>query len=189
MKGEIRIVAWDDCAFNFSDRRVRIVGPIFRGGKFMDGMISAEITKDGIDVTDKICSALLESRHYDQLSLVMLDGISFGGLNLADIKAIKKNTGLPVIAVTRKKPDIKNFLAALRKLNGPEERIRALTNAGNIYTYGDIFYQKEGLALKECEEILKLTCTQSNIPEPLRAAHLIASGLSNNEKAEPKDRP
>jgi endonuclease V-like protein UPF0215 family len=183
MKDEVRIIAWDDCAFSFSDKRVRLVGPIFRGGKFMDGLLSTEIAKDGLDVTDKICSVLLESRSYDQLSLVMLDGISFGGLNIVDIKAIKKNTGLPVIAVTRKKPNIKNFLTVLKKLDRYEDRVRAVTNAGNIYTYGDIFYQKEGLTLRECEEVLAKTCTQSNIPEPLRAAHIIASGLSN-EKGE-----
>ena len=162
--------------FGFDDK-ILLVAPIFHERK-MDGMLSTIIKKDGTDSTAKISSAILESKHYDQFSVVMLDGISFGGLNIADIKAIRKNTGLPVIAVTRKKPNIKNFLVALKKLDNYKERLRAVSSAGNIYTYSDIFYQKDGMTLGECEELLKLTCTH-DFPEPLRVSNLIASGLEN----------
>lgn len=179
-KPEIRIIAWDDCAFRFGDRKVLLVGAIFRGGKFMDGLLSTVIKKDGTDATWKISRSILSSRHYDQLSLVMLNGISFGGLNIVDIKALHEKTKLPVIAVMRKKPDIEAFLKAMKRLDGYKKRGQAVRNAGAVYEHQNLFYQSAGFSRSECGQIFKMTCTQSNIPEPLRAAHLIASGLSRS---------
>ena len=88
VKPEIRIIAWDDCAFRFSQKRVRIVGVVFRGGSFLDGMLSVQIKKDGLDVTEKISGSIKKSRHYDQLSVIMLDGITFAGFNLTDIRLL-----------------------------------------------------------------------------------------------------
>lgn len=176
VKPEIRIIAWDDCAFSFKQKRVLIVGAVFRGGSFLDGMLSTRIAKDGSDATEKIARSINKSRHHDQLSVIMLDGITFAGFNIVDIAALNRKTALPVIVILRKRPDIKKFTTAL-KIFG-DNRKRAIKTAGRIYSYRDIFYQKSGISRKECGEILKITCTHSKIPEPIRAAHLIASGLS-----------
>ncbi len=178
LKKEIRIIAWDDCAFRFSQKSVRIVGAIFRGGDFMDGLLSTIIRKDGMDVTQKMCESILKTRHYDQLSLVLTNGISFGGLNILDINELHRQTRLPVLAVVRKKPDRKQFIDALKKLEGGNKRVGIVRKTGIAVKEGEIYFQKAGLTRKECSEILGLTCTRSNIPEPLRVVHLIASGLS-----------
>ncbi len=178
LKREVRIIAWDDCAFRFRQKKVRLVGVIFRGGDFIDGMLSALVTKDGNDATAKIVSSILRSRHYDQLSYVMTNGISFAGLNILDINELYRKTRLPVIAVVRHKPDRKVFMDALKKFADGKNRIGIVKKTGSVIAYNDIYYQKAGLARKECEEILKITCTRSKIPEPIRVAHLIASGLS-----------
>ncbi len=180
MKPEIRIIAWDDCAFTFRQKKVLCMGAIYRGGRFLDGMLSVRIEKDGMDATEKFSSSILGSRHYGQLSYIMLDGISFGGFNLVDIKQLNKATKLPAIAVQRKKPDVKKFRGALKIFNDYKRRADVVKNAGKIFrcTFKDIFYQKAGLSNKECEQLLRLTCVRSNVPEPLRVAHLIASGLS-----------
>ncbi len=180
VKPEIRIIAWDDCAFQFKDKKVTVVGAVFRGGKFIDGLLSTEIEKDGTDATEKISKRILSSRHYDQLSLVMLKGISFAGFNMIDIKTLNKKTRLPVIVVMRSAPDLNKFVGAMKKLGYYKKRIKALKNAGTVYKYKNIFYQKSGITAEQCEQIFRVTCTQSNIPEPLRVAHLIASGLSRS---------
>ncbi len=182
VKDEIRIIAWDDCAFRFRQKRVLIVGAIFRGGKFMDGMLSTQIEKDGMDATEKIIKSVKNSRHYDQLSVIMLDGISYGGFNLVDIKELHKKTKLPVIVVQRKAPDIKKFSDAMKIFKDYKRRIKIVKRAGKIYRYrllkGGVFYQRSGISDDLCRKVLDVTCTRSNVPEPLRAAHLIASGLS-----------
>lgn len=187
-KKEVRIIAWDDCAFRFRQKKVRIIGVIFRGGDFLDGMLSAVITKDGNDATDKIASAVLKSRHYDQLSYIMTNGISFGGLNILDIRGLHARTGLPVIAVVRRKPDRRQFTAALGKFADAKSRTSIVMKTGAVVKFGEIFYQKAGMTKKECEELLRLTCTRAKIPEPLRAAHLIASGLSSSRGYESRGR-
>jgi endonuclease V-like protein UPF0215 family len=45
----------------------------------------------------------------------------------------------------------------------------------------NIYFQFKGLKRTEAEKIIKLSCTRSLIPEPLRVAHLIASALVKGE--------
>ncbi len=182
IKSEIRIIAWDDCAFSFTSKRVLIIGAIFRGGKFLDGLLSVRIKKDGLDATEKISSSIMNSRHYDQLSLIMLDGISFAGFNLVDIRHLYKKTKLPVLAVQRKKPDIEKFVDAMKIFSDFEERKKIVKSAGRFYSFGKIFFQKAGLTLQKSKEILAKTCIRSIVPEPIRVAHLIASGLSGESR-------
>lgn len=178
MKKEIRIIAWDDCSFSFKQKYVTVLGVVFRGASFLDGLLSAKITKDGVDGTERISSAIVNSRHYDQLSYIMFGGITMAGFNLVDVKSVHKTTGLPVVVVLRKKPDMEKFLAALKKFTDCKRRVSAVKSAGRFYPFKNLVYQKAGIGNKECEELLKITCVRSIVPEPLRVAHLIASGLS-----------
>ncbi|MBI2076615.1 MAG: DUF99 family protein [Candidatus Aenigmarchaeota archaeon] len=182
MKKEIRIIAWDDCAFGFRQKYVTAVGVVFRGAAFLDGLLSTKTTKDGTDSTDMIAKSVLDSRHYDQLSYIMLNGITIAGFNVVDIKGLNERTKLPVIAVQRRKPDMKEFMAALGKLNDSKKKLQAVKKAGKFFRFSfrgkEILYQKAGAGNEACEELLRITCIRGNIPEPLRVAHLIASGLS-----------
>jgi endonuclease V-like protein UPF0215 family len=177
-KKEVRIIAWDDCAFGFSTRSVRIIGVVFRGGDFIDGLISAKIKKDGLDATEKIANTIMKSRHRDQLSVILLNGITFAGFNIVDIKKLSSATNMPVVAIVRNKPDMEKFLDAMKRVGNYSGRARLAKKAGRIYTHKNIFFQKSGISIKECNELLEKICTRSKIPEPLRVAHLIASGLS-----------
>ena len=186
MKPEIRIVAWDDCAFSFEQKRVLIIGAVFRGASFLDGMLSTRIEKDGNDATERIADAILNSRHYDQLSYIMLNGITLAGFNVVDIRELNRRTKLPVIAVQRKKPNMKEFLEALKKIRDHKKRMESVKTAGKFFRFSlrekEILYQKAGLDSSECADLLKITCIRSNVPEPLRVAHLIASGLSGESR-------
>lgn len=186
MKPEVRIIAWDDCAFSFRQKSVRVVGAIFRGGSFLDGLLSTRVDKDGNDATEKIVNAILNTRHYDQLSYIMLDGITLAGFNVVDIRSLSKRTKLPVIAIQRKKPNMKEFLEALKKIADHKKKMEGVKAAGKFFRFGlgekNILYQRAGISNSECADLLKITCVRSNIPEPLRVAHLIASGLSGESR-------
>jgi len=60
----------------------------------------------------------------------------------------------------------------------------AITDAESVEKIGKIYIQRKGITLKKAEEIIDLTCTRSLIPEPIRAAHLIAGGIATGESAE-----
>ena len=186
LKPEVRVIAWDDCAFSFRQKRVLIVGPVFRGGSFLDGLLSTRVDKDGDDATERIANAILTSRHYDQLSYIMLDGITLAGFNVVDIRELSRRTKLPVVAVQRKKPNMKEFLVALKKLADHKKKMEGMKAAGKFFRFGlgenNILCQREGISNEECRDLLRITCIRSNIPEPLRVAHLIASGLSGESR-------
>lgn len=185
IKPEIRILGVDDGVFTPHVKGlVPVVGVVFRGGYWLDGVMHTKVEVDGFDATSKIASMILNSPHYKQLRVVMLNGVTFAGFNVVDIKKLNMETKLPVIAVTREKPNFAEIREALKNLPKSEERWKAMLNAGEIFEVSTrsesekIYMQIYGILEEDARKILQLTSTRSNIPEALRVAHLVASGIS-----------
>jgi len=161
-----------------------IIGVVFRGGYWLDGVMSTRAKVDGFDASDKIASMIVNSPHYKQVRVIMLDGVTFAGFNVVDIKQLNIETKLPVIAVTRDKPDFDDIHRVLRHLPDPEKRWQAVQNAGQIIEVNTRSNKKKvymeicGILEDDARKILRLTSTRSNVPEALRVAHLIASGIN-----------
>jgi endonuclease V-like protein UPF0215 family len=145
--------------------------------------MSTKVEVDGFDATDKIATMVVNSPHYRQLRVIMLDGITFGGFNVVDMKSLNAEIRLPVIAVTRDKPDFHEIRKALENLQSPAKRWKAILNAGEIFEVSTrrkgekAFMEICGILEDDARKIVKLTSTRSSIPEPLRVAHLVASGV------------
>ena len=77
-------------------------------------------------------------------------------------------------------PDLTNIKKILTKIN-KIEKIQLLEEAGKVHKVGSIYVQLAGITLTEAKKILKVACTRSLIPEPLRAAHLIGAGVIKGE--------
>lgn len=185
IKPEIRVLGVDDGAFKPHVKgHVPIIGVVFRGGFWLDGVMHTEIDVDGFDATDRIASMIMGSSHYKQLRVVMLNGITFAGFNIVDVKALNAATKLPVITVTREKPNFVDIQKALQNLSNSEERWEAILRAGEPIEVSTrsaeakVYMQTVGVSKETAQKILRLTSTRSNIPEALRVAHLIASGIS-----------
>lgn len=180
IKKEIRILGIDDSPFSRKDREVLVIGTIFRGSVYMDGLLSFRVKKDGNDSTAKIINAVRKTRHFSQLQCIMINGIALGGFNVIDIKELNEKTNLPVIVVIRKMPDFEKIRNALKKIS-QEHKIELMEKAGNVHELNvngkNIYVQFSGIELEQAKKILELTSTRSNIPEPLRISHLIASGI------------
>ena len=186
IKPEIRVLGVDDGKFTpRTESQVPVIGVVFRGGYWLDGVMHTKIAVDGFDATDNISSMITLSPHYKQLRVIMLNGITFAGFNVVDIKTLNAATTLPVIAVTREKPNLAEIRKALKKMLKSEERWKAVLNAGEISTVPTrsqkekIYMEVAGISVEDAQKILRLTSTRSNIPEALRVAHLIASGISS----------
>jgi len=185
IKPEIRVLGVDDGVFTpHMEGLVPVVGVVFRGGYWLDGVMHTKVEVDGFDATSKIASMILNSPHYKQLRVLMLNGVTFAGFNVVDIKKLNMKTKLPVIAVTREKPNFAEIREALKNLPESEERWKAILNAGEIFEVSTrsksekIYMQIYGILEEDARKILQLTSTRSNVPEALRVAHLIASGIS-----------
>ena len=186
IKLEIRIVGIDDGIFvPHSKGFAPVIGVVFRGGYWLDGVMSTKIEVDGFDATEKIASMIKSSPHYKQLRVIMLDGITFAGFNVVDIKKLNAETKLPVIAVTRDKPNLEDIHKALKNLSSPKKRWKIVLNAGDIFKVNTggkserVYMEMCGILEEDARKILKLTSTRSSVPEALRVAHLVASGIHN----------
>ncbi|RZN33453.1 MAG: DUF99 family protein [Methanosarcinales archaeon] len=156
IKPEIRILAIDDSAL-IADH-IMIVGVVFRAGEWLDGVLRSELVRDGLDGTDVIIEMVTGTRHYRQIRVIMLDGVTYGGFNVIDIRELHRRTGLPVIVVMRVAPDMGRIRDALRNL--PDFDVRWA-----------------GISVDDAAKIVQISTTHSHIPEPLRVAHLIATGI------------
>ena len=181
MKKEVRLIGIDDAPFDkFKKGNVFIVGTIFRGGDWIDGVLSTKVKIDGNNSTSKLIEMINKSKFKPQIQAILLDGIAFGGFNIVDVQELNKETKIPVIVVIRKNPDFKNIKEALKKI-GKENKYELIEKAGNVYKVGKIYIQLTGISLEKARQILKVSCTRSLIPEPIRVAHIIASGIIEGE--------
>lgn len=180
MKSEIRLLGIDDSPFTHFQKDVLVVGTFFRGRNFIDGILSTKVRKDGNNSTHKLALMINNSKFRHQLKAIFLDGIALAGFNVIDINTLSLITGLPVIVIMRKYPNKENMYKALMKI-GYGRKIAIIEKAGNIYKYGRVLYQMAGITSSSAEEIIKISTGNSDIPECLRIAHIIASGIVRGE--------
>lgn len=179
--GFSHVIGFDDFPFGWGHRgHVKIVGAVYAGLR-LEGVLSAQIWRDGRNSTHVLTQSIRQSKFYPSLQLVMLQGIALGGFNVVDIQALFQNLALPVLVVSRRKPDLKAIEAALGKVRGGKQKWKLIQKAGAIEQVAGVYVQCSGLTLKQAEQAIRRFAVHSNIPEPLRAAHLIAGGIATGQ--------
>lgn len=202
-KQNVRFIGFDDGPFKLSGEKKKektiLVGVVCRAGKgsksgernsITEAVLSAMIAVDGLDSTDAIVKLSKDNRYSGQLKAIFLSGITFGGFNVADIRRISEAARKPVIVVIKKMPDLKKFVSAMKNAGSAADfknRMRMLDSAGKIRSLAvrksRIFYQAAGASPAEAEKLISLACDNSVVPEPLRLAHIVASGVCKPEKS------
>jgi hypothetical protein len=76
--------------------------------------------------------SVVTTRHYPQIRVIMLDGVTYGGFNVVDITELQRRTGLPVIVVMRAEPDMARIRDAMQNLPDADRRWQSILNAGAI---------------------------------------------------------
>jgi uncharacterized protein len=185
IKPEIRVLGIDDGRFvPRTEGTVDVVGVVYRGGYWFEGIMRTKVTIDGMDAKEKIAAMIKNSPYYGEVRVIVLDGVTFAGFNVVDISELSCGVDLPVMSVAREKPDLDEIRDALTNLPDYEKRWRAMLNAGELFAVeirnGEkpVYVQTAEILREDAETILKKTSTRSNIPEALRVAHIIASGLA-----------
>jgi len=185
MKKQIRILGIDDAPFSFSEKYSTVIGVVMRGGEYLEGVLRSQVAIDGTEATDVCTQLVLGSRHRTQLKVIMLDGVCLGGFNVVDIEVLSESTGVPVITVTRDKPDFTKIKKALQKHFVDWKDRWNVLHKGRLQKistkHNPIFIKYRGLSLEEVKEIINISTIRGVIPEPIRVAHLIASGITRGE--------
>ncbi len=174
MKPNVRVLGIDDGAFSKSDKTVLVVGALVRGKTELEAVMSATVTVDGNDATEKIAKMINNSKRKSQIKAVLLHGSTVAGFNLINLKELYRRTGKPVISVYRKKPDLEKVRKALEKIGK-----RPCTLSFSEYSQG--MFSSEGISKEDSRELLDSLLVRSSIPEPVRYAHVIASGVTRGE--------
>jgi len=187
LKDQIRVCGIDDAPFEFGNRNARatVIGTIVRAPGYLEGVLRFDVAVDGCDATVGIAKALSKSRFHDQIRAVMIDGIALAGFNVVDIKELSRRLGVPVITVTRDRPDMDSIESALSKyFDDWEERLRTISEIPLIEMETDhkpIFVSYAGISEEESARLIRATTVKGAIPEPIRMAHMIASGVTRGE--------
>ena len=185
IKPEIRVLGIDDGRFVPRTKGTAdVVGVVYRGGYWFEGIMRTKVTIDGLDATEKMAAMIEESPFYGELRVVFLDGVTFAGFNVVDISKLSRRVELPVISVVREKPDLAEIRSALTNLPDFEVRWQAMENAGKLFEVetrkgeNPVYMHTAGILRGDAEKVMSETSTRSLIPEALRVAHIIASGLT-----------
>jgi endonuclease V-like protein UPF0215 family len=176
------IIGIDDAPFRQNHvGGVKVVGAVYAGLRF-DGILIGEVEKDGFDAAEQLVEIVGESKFFEHAQLLMLQGISLGGFNVVDVFALHESLELPVLVVSRREPDLRAIKQALfDQVSDGREKWAVIEKLGPMEAVGDVYVQRVGLSLEEAEDVVSRFAVHGHIPEPIRAAHLIAGALVDGE--------
>jgi endonuclease V-like protein UPF0215 family len=177
----LRAVGFDDAPFERRRRGdVAIAGVVCAGTRF-EGLVWGRLRQDGWNATDAIARLLVGGKFLPQLHLVLLDGLSFGGLNLVELPRLAAELRCPCVAVMRRAPDLVAMERAIRRLPGAERRLALLQAAGPVCTAGRFTFQVAGAEPLAVADALARLTDRGEVPEALRLAHLVGAAVERGE--------
>ena len=185
MKSQIRVLGIDDSPFEFGYSAALVVGALIRLPGYLESVMKTDVAVDGTDGTKKVVDMVMKSRYRDQIKLLLIDGIALAGFNVLDLAEIHSSIGIPVLTVTRDRPNLAKMRSALmRHFPDWKERYALLTRneLKEIPTeHKPLYASGLGLEWSEFEELVRQSTVRGVVPEPLRVAHLIASAMVRGE--------
>jgi endonuclease V-like protein UPF0215 family len=204
----VNVIGFDDGPFPRDHKGdVLLVGVVCSGTR-VDGILSGKIRRDGANATRAMVAMVRASQFGTHVQAIMLQGIAVGGFNVVDVHSLSAALRVPVLVVTRRRPDMAAVKRALfsdapearPRVTGAARKWKLIEEAGTMEILGEsrrslrkekakppsgirtttprLWIQRAGLSLDEARKLVADTTLHGNIPEPLRLAHLIAGGIT-----------
>jgi hypothetical protein len=185
LKRDVRFLGIDDGPFERGDDRTQIVGVVTRGASYIEGVLTSEVAVDGTDATDTLIRLVRSTKFRPLIRCVFLNGIAVGGFNVVDLDALYEATRIPVVTLSRTRPDPPAIRRALKatfdswrnRWNLIQSFRPTRVRNGRFWVYAT----PRGATLSEATRWIQATTVRGAIPEPVRLAHVIASGVSRGE--------
>lgn len=170
----------DDGAFDRGDRYAPLAAVIVSAPEHLEAARLGRVRVDGTDATRRVVTLLRALGPMDGVRAVLLDGAVVGGFNAIDLDAVRRAIGVPVVAVTRRRPDYPRIARALRRWfpRTAAHRLALLRRhrLSAVATGGEpILAAASGCSAADAARLVRKTAVRGYWPEPLRLAHLIAS--------------
>ncbi len=187
MKPKSRFLGIDDAPFRFSDEFVPVVGVVMQAPSYIEGVLTTLAEVDGHDATERIAEMIRGSRYREGLHMIFVDGTAVGGFNIVDVDALHEAAGVPIVTITRRKPNMAAIETALkRRFVDWEERLRFIRRHGveaMPTKHTPLYVTYVGATRNDVREALALTTVRGALPEPIRVAHLIAAAIIKGESS------
>ena len=176
------VLGIDDGPFDkHTDARAAVVGVMMEGADLVEAVALTEFPVDGEDATRFLADWVAGLRFASALHGVVLGGVTIAGLGIVDVTELSCRLQRPVMVVNRKHPEDGPLVEALRSA-GLEARIPILEGAPNPWeTAAGLHIAHIGASREDAERLLSATLNKSQLPEPLRLAHLIAAAVARGQ--------
>jgi len=159
VKREIRVLGV--AARRSTHKGHTVIGVIFRGGLYLDGVLRAE--SESRDITGDVVEMIVSSPHHPQVRVILLDGELLDGAT-ADLAVLSETASRPVIAFNP------NGMVAPRE--GAVERFEMDLNQGPVPVLS------LGIDRAVAERIVSRVSKRRGVPEALRIACLLVSDVA-----------
>ena len=182
------VIAFDDGyfppTFKGSVGKTLLIGVLYHERITISKILWDTIIVDGLATTNKIVDIVNVLKTHSDDPVIILDGITYAGFDVADPDKIYSATKIPVISFIQYPLDLERIRRALIKhFSDHETRYRVIhrtyTKATLLITpWRVVRFYAVGLTREEASSLLRGLMIYSPVPEPLRIAHMIASYLS-----------
>ncbi|HLM91623.1 MAG TPA: DUF99 family protein [Thermoplasmata archaeon] len=179
-KDHFRVVGVDDGAFSREDTWAPVAAVAVAAPDRVESMRVGRVRVDGRGAATEIIRLVRATGGLEGLRAVLLDGAVVGGFNVIDLDAVHDALGVPIVAVTRHRPDFPGIQAALRKWFPRDAAVRwKLLRAHRLFAlpFADLplLVATVGCGRREAAILVRKTTVRGHVPEPIRLAHLVAS--------------
>jgi endonuclease V-like protein UPF0215 family len=152
-------------------KQIPVVGVVFRGSLWLDGVISCKVPTDRPDGLTGLVQAIVRSRQHSQIRTVVLHGQDLSSRTRIDISDLSHKIDVPVISISRRpihwnkrRPQTKRHTPKLKLDYFPVK-----TEEGILHV------QVSGLSHEEVRQVFAVGCASGQrIPEALRVAEIVA---------------
>ncbi|MEN0066979.1 MAG: DUF99 family protein [Myxococcota bacterium] len=173
----VQTLGFDDVPFNKEVDQVVHVAGMFCQNTRLEGMVWGAVTRDGTDATEVIIDLVTRSKFYPSVDLILLDGLTFAGMNVVDLPALAERTERPCASIMRRPPDFAAIEHVLTRFDdGPMRRAR-MAAAGPVHERGGFCFQVMGAEPDVLAPLLQRLTDRGKVPEPLRLAHLVGAAV------------
>lgn len=175
----------DDGPFEkFAEPRaeVPVVAVMMEGRDLVEAVATTSFPADGEDATGFLARWIPSLRCHPALRAVFLGGVTFAGLGVVDVRELAERIGVPVVVVSRKDPAGHRVADALRAagLAGRIPLLERAPTAVRVAPDGP-WVAAAGLEPDGARVLVRATRYKSDLPEPLRLAHLVARAFALGE--------
>ncbi|MHB1435897.1 MAG: endonuclease dU [Thermoplasmata archaeon] len=175
-----RILGVDDGAFVRTAVRAPLAAILLSLPRRIEAVGRSFVTVDGTDASDRILDLVRATAHVADLRALLLDGPLVGGFNVVDLDRLAEELQVPIVTVSRHRPDLGRIRAVLERYfpEDAAERWRFLRrhpprpwDRGPAPLWGSVL----GAHRRDAARLLERAAVEGRWPEPLRLAHLVAS--------------